>query len=62
MPSVKNTYMGGMDQDTSNLKFEPSKYFELNDMRIVTEDGSSTGALENEKGNKKIATFHICPS
>jgi hypothetical protein len=57
MPKAKQTYIGGIDQDTSKLKYKQTSYFEAHNFKVVTEDGSSTGALENERGNK--LTFKI---
>ena len=57
MPKAKQTYLGGIDQDTSKLKYKQTSYFEAHNFKVITEDGSSTGALENERGNK--LTFKI---
>jgi hypothetical protein len=50
LDSDKNTWIGGMDQDTSKSKFQPNKYYELRNAHIVTHEGLSTGSIENEKG------------
>jgi len=52
MATFKNTYDGGIDKDTSKAKFQPNRYFELNDFRVATEGGLSSFALETERGNK----------
>ena len=52
MPKAKQTYTTGIDQDTSKLKYKNTSYFEAYNFRVITDGGSSTGALENEKGNK----------
>ena len=41
----------GMSQDPAKDKRDPSSYYYMNNFRVVTEDGSSTGSLENEKGH-----------
>jgi hypothetical protein len=52
MPKAKQTYTTGIDQDTSKLKYKNTSYFEAYNFRVITDGGSSTGSLENEKGNK----------
>jgi hypothetical protein len=47
-----NTYTKGLNQDITPLKYSQESYFNLENFRIVTRDGSSALALENEKGNK----------
>ena len=54
MPKAKQTYTTGIDQDTSKLKYKNTSYFEAHNFRVVTNEGSSTGSLENEKGNKLV--------
>ena len=49
--NTTNSYLEGIDQDTSPLKTKKSTYYLLKDGHIVTaEGGLSTGAVENEKG------------
>ena len=50
MAVSKNTYRG-MNQDMSKTTHAPDFYFEGRNIRNVTEDGLSTTAVENEKGN-----------
>jgi hypothetical protein len=50
-----NTYIQGMDKDTSKQKYANSKYANGLNIRPVTDKGFSTGALENIKGNKYLA-------
>ena len=60
MPIAKNTYKG-MNQDTSKTLHSPEFYYEGRDIRVVTDDGLSTGDIENEKGNTyifRIPTVH----
>ena len=44
--------MKGMDQDSANNKRDPNSYFSANNFRVVTDEGASSGSLENEKGTK----------
>jgi len=46
-----NTFIKGMDKDSSQQKYEQSKYENLTNGRPVTDKGLSTGAIENIKGN-----------
>jgi len=54
---VKNSYNGGLDQDISKQKYPENKIYDCFDFRILTDEGLSTGALENVKGN--ILDFDI---
>jgi len=54
MPIHGNTFMGGMDKDTSKQKYPNNKYYDAKNLRPVTDEGLSTGALENIKGNEEI--------
>lgn len=47
-----NTFTGGIDQDTSVNKYGNTQYFDAVDMRIVSNDSLSSGALSNINGNK----------
>lgn len=49
---TKNTYYKGLDKDTSYLKYPKDRYYHMENFRVVTDLGSSTGAIENEKGNR----------
>jgi len=49
-PKHINTFIGGMDKDTSLNKFENTKYLHADNYRILTEDGSTSGALKSIKG------------
>jgi hypothetical protein len=49
---ARQGYVKGMDQDASNNKRNPETYYEAHNFRFVTEDGSSAGVLENEKGTQ----------
>jgi len=59
----QNTYIGGMDKDTSKAKYTNSKYANALNLRPVTDKGFSTGAMENIKGNEILVRFpQIGPS
>ena len=62
MAKSKNTYSKGMNQDTSRSKYDPSNYFEANNIRVVTHDGLSTGSIENENGTAVSFTIPDLPS
>lgn len=47
-----NTFTKGMDKDTSKLYRQPTTYFDAQNMHVVTQEGSSNGAIVNAKGNK----------
>lgn len=48
---VTNSYIGGMDRDSSPLKVKATKYYLLKNGHVVTEeDGLSTQSVENERG------------
>lgn len=57
MPNKRNTYIGGMDQDTSNSKQDGTKYYKGVNIKVLSEEGSSSGNIENEDGN--ITSFNI---
>ena len=52
-----NTFIGGMDKDTSKHKYSNTKYVDANNVRPLTDDGLSSGALENIAGNKFVIDF-----
>ena len=49
---AKNTFIGGMDFDSSKSKYQPTKYYRGRNIKVLTEEGLSTGNIENEDGNK----------
>lgn len=51
--NAKYTY-GGINQDISKSKHDPSLYFEGQHIRITSEDSQNTGSVTNEKGTKQI--------
>jgi hypothetical protein len=62
MPGHVNTYNGGMDKDTSKSKYPNTKYEHSENVRIVTDSGLSTGALENIRGNEFAKAFPSTPT
>ena len=52
-----NTFIGGMDKDTSKHKYSNTKYVDANNVRPLTDGGLSSGALENIDGNKFVIDF-----
>jgi len=48
-----NTYIGGMNQDLSKLKKRDTVYYEANNIRLLTNEGLTSGTIENIKGNKQ---------
>jgi hypothetical protein len=52
MLSNRNTFTGGMDQDTSKSRQDGKHYFKGQNIKIITQEGLSSGNVENEDGNK----------
>ena len=50
-----NTFNQGMDQDSSKNKYDTNHYFDANNLRIISQAGLSSGALEVTDGN----TLHL---
>ena len=46
---AKQGYIGGIDQDTAHNKRSPNTYFEAHNLRIITNEGASSGSLETEE-------------
>lgn len=57
MPGAINTFNRGMDKDTSKQKYPSDRYINGENIRPVTDEGLSTGAIENIAGNRLVATF-----
>lgn len=49
---VTSSYEGGLNKDLAYLKYPKNKYYHMENFRIVTSEGSSTAAIEVEKGNR----------
>ena len=52
MPVSKNTWNKGLNSDLSKLKSQPDSYLSASNIRVITDEGNSTFAIENIKGNK----------
>ena len=52
MPASKNTWNKGLNSDLSKLKSQPDTYLNANNIRVITDEGNSTFAIENVKGTK----------
>lgn len=48
---ARKGFLKGMVKDSTRTKFQDDSYYHLKNFRVVTEDGLSTGSLENEKGH-----------
>jgi len=51
MPVSKNTWNKGLNSDLSKLKSQQDSYLDAKNIRVITDEGSSTFAIENVKGN-----------
>lgn len=52
-----NTFSGGMDKDTAHTKYSNIKYEEAVNLRLITDEGLTTGAMINIEGNEKLITL-----
>ena len=52
MPVSKNTWNKGLNSDFSKLKSQQDTYLDAKNIRVMTDEGSSTFAIENIKGNE----------
>jgi hypothetical protein len=52
MPVSKNTWNKGLNSDFSKLKSQQDSYLDAKNIRVMTDEGSSTFAIENIRGNK----------
>ena len=57
--TVINTFTGAMDKDIDKSLISNKSYLDAHNFRMVTTEGSSTGALETIKGNKLISVSTI---
>jgi len=48
---LTTTFVGGMDKDTTKDKFQPTKYYHAENLRVLTDEGSTTGSIATIKGN-----------
>lgn len=47
---AKQGFLAGMDQDTATNKRNPMSYYKMSNFRVVTNEGMSSGSIENERG------------
>jgi len=47
-------FLGGMDRDSSLSKRDSNKYYDALNIRVLTDNGLSTGSVINEKGNSLL--------
>jgi hypothetical protein len=59
MPVSKNTWNKGLNSDFSKLKSQQDSYLDAKNIRVMTDEGSSTFAIENIRGNE--FSFNIPP-
>ena len=59
MPVSKNTWNKGLNSDFSKLKSQQDSYLDAKNIRVMTDEGSSTFAIENIKGNE--FSFNLPP-
>jgi hypothetical protein len=52
MPASKNTWNKGLNSDFSKLKSQQDSYLDAKNIRVMTDEGSSTFAIENIRGNE----------
>lgn len=52
-----NTFSQGMDKDTASQKYSNLKYEHAENLRLLTDNGLSTGAMVNIEGNEKLVSF-----
>jgi hypothetical protein len=52
MPVSKNTWSKGLNSDFSKLKSQQDSYLNAKNIRVMTDEGSSSFAIENIKGNE----------
>jgi hypothetical protein len=50
-----NTFIGGMNRDIDKSVLPNNKYLDAQNYRLITTEGSTTGSLENIKGNIPIS-------
>jgi hypothetical protein len=52
MATTVNNYSKGMNKDVHPLKMTPDTYEEMYNLKVLTDKGSSFGAIVNERGNR----------
>jgi hypothetical protein len=54
-----STFDKGMDQDTSVNKYSNSKYYLAKNLRLITNESLSSGAMSNLKAPSKKLEFPV---
>lgn len=65
MTKITNTFNQGLDRDSSKNKYDNVHYWDAKNMRLVTQEGLSGGAMENLRGtylrlNMAASGHYIC--
>jgi len=65
MTKITNTFNQGLDRDSSKNKYDNVHYWDAKNMRLVTQEGLSSGAMENLRGtylrlNMAASGHYIC--
>lgn len=47
---VRNTFLSGIDKDSAKSKYKNTSYYTGRNIKLLTEEGLSTGNIENEDG------------
>ena len=58
MQRHQNTFVGGLDKDSSINKYANSKFFDSENFRIIINEENATGALVNIKGTELKVRFY----
>lgn len=54
-----NTFTGGMDMDTDLTMVKADKYRYAENVRVITNDGGTTGVLQNIEGVREYTATHL---
>lgn len=52
MTKITNTFKQGLDRDSSKNKYDNVHYYDAKNMRLITQEGLSGGAVENIRGTQ----------
>lgn len=59
---IKNGYSKGLNRDVGLDRFDHNNYYDLVNMRVITQQGLTTGNLESEKGNELLFRLPNVPA
>ena len=62
MEQHRLSYEKGINKDSAKDKYAPGAYYHADNVKIITNDGLSSGSIENEDGNKLLFKFPITPA